>query len=270
MAPSQGGFDFGWEAGPAGGSLVDLLQYVTFIRFPVETSEGFRGSDPIGQYQHGQISSPRKFHPAKSINVEMGIKGRNPTTDIIDHVDGEAGHIYENFSSLKQIMASTQGKLVRLRRTAPDHGIEYLDLWQTDVARPSQNRQAYIWPMMAPRPFWTGTADNGNAPPTLTVAGDAPIDDMVIDFTGTATDPRLTHDDTGDYVEYDGVLPAGGVRIDVGAGTCVRITGGADEAANLRVLNPWWMELDPGANATTLSEASGTAVCSVSWNTKWR
>jgi hypothetical protein len=125
--------------------------------------------------------------------------------------------------------------------------------------------------MRAPSPFWVGAADNGNTPPTLTVAGDAPIDDMIIEMDGATTLPRLTHDDTGDYVEYTGTLPSGGIRIDVGAGTCVRITGGADESQNLRVNTPWWFELDPGANPVTVSQGSGLApTVTVDWNTKWR
>lgn len=239
------------------------------VRIVNEFSLGFRGNDPISQYVHGEQSSPRKFHPAANLSLEMTLLGTN-TAGVITHGDGAAGHYYENFSALKALLAGKQGQLVRLERTAPDLSTVYMDMWAVDAARSTQNRFTYAWPMRAPSPFWVGAADNGNTPTTLTPAGDAPIDDMIIDFTGTADTPRLTHDDTGDYVEIDGALPSGGVRVDVGAGTVVRISGGADWSNALRVNNPWWLELDPGANAVTVTQDSGSPTVSVDWFTKWR
>lgn len=260
---------YDYKAGPPGAVLTSLLNYAAMVRIVSEWSDGYRGSDPIAQYVHGEESSPRKFHPAANLNLEILLLGTD-SAGAVTHVDGAAGHYYENFSALKALLAGKQGSLVRLERTAPDLGDTYLDLWQVATVLPTQNRFTYSWPMRAPRPFWVGAPDNANATPTFTVGGDAPIDDMVIDFTGTAGDPRLTHDDTGDWIEIAGALPAGGVRVDVGAGTCVRITGGTDYSNLLRVKAPWWMEFDPGANAVTVSQTSGAATVTADWFTKWR
>ena len=89
-------------------------------------------------------------------------------------------------------------------------------------------------------------------------------------MTGTTTKPRLTHTDTGDFVEIAGVLPSGGVKIDVGARTCTKITGGADFSDNLVVNAPWWMEFDPGANAVTVSQTSGTPTFTVDFALQYR
>jgi len=260
---------YDYKAGPPGGGLTSLLTYAAMVRIVSEWSDGYRGSDPVSQYVHGEESSPRKFHPAANLSLELTLLGTN-AAGVIDHTDGAAGHYYENFSSLKALLTGKQGALVRLQRDAPDHGVTYLDVWQVDKARPTQDRLTYSWPMRAPRPFWVGAADDNNTGATLTVGGDAPVDDMIIDITGTTNTPRLTHDNTGDYVEIDGALPAGGVTIDVGAGTCVRISGGADYSNLLRVNTPWWMELDPGANGVTVSQVSGSPTVSVDWFTKWR
>ena len=254
---------YDYKVGPPGGALVSILDYATQVRILAEWSDGLRGNDPMPQYRHGEESSPRKFHPAATFAIECTLRETN-SVGVVTHVDGSAGHVFENFGTLKSMFAGQQNSLIRLERDAPDSGISYLDCWQIDTARPTQNRQTYSWPMKAPHPFCTGTADNGNSGATLTPGGDAPIDDMIIDFA-SGTDPRITHDTTGDYVEIAGAVPAGGVRVDVGAGTCVRITGGTDYANNLRVNTPWWLELDPGANPITMS-----AGITVDWFDKWR
>ena len=255
--------DPNYQVGPPGGTLSTILDYATGVRIRSEWSVGFRGNDVMSQYQHGEDSSPRKFHPASNLSVEIAISGTN-SSGTITHTDGEEGHRIENFQALKQLFIGKQGSLVRLERTFPDTDTTYLDIWQVADVKPTQNRLMYAWPMRAPRPFWIGTADTANTGSTLTVAGDASIDDMVIDFA-SGTDPRITHDDTGDWIEIAGAMPGAGVRVDVGLGTCVQITGGADYSNNLRVNTPWWFELDPGANAVTAS-----AGISSDWFTKWR
>lgn len=254
---------YDYSVGPPGGTLVSLSDYCTMVRIDAEWSDGFRGNDPVGQFAHGEVSSPRKFHPAANLSLEITLRGTN-SAGVVTHADGVGGHYYENFSALKQLFGGKQGQLVRLERDAPEIGVAYMDVWQVGRATPSQDRFTYKFPLKAPRPFWVGAADNANSGATLTPGGDAPIDDMIINFA-SGTDPRITHDDTGDYVEISGAVPAGGVRVDVGAGTVIKITGGADYSNFLRVNNPWWLELDPGANAVTSS-----AGITLDWFTKWR
>jgi hypothetical protein len=60
------------------------------------------------------------------------------------------------------------------------------------------------------------------------------------------------------------------VTVDVGARTCTKISGGADCSDNLVVGSPWWMEFDPGANAVTESEDSGTPSWTVDFALQYR
>ncbi len=259
-----------YKAGPPSGGLSTLLDFATSVRVLNEWSLGYRGQDPTAQYVHGDESSPRKFHPSATFNIECVLRETDPSGAVV-HPDGVDGHRLQNFSSLKKIFAGTQGNLVRIQRTMPDSGTTYLDAWQIGTAQQTQNRITYSWPMQAPRPFWIGAADLANTPPILTVNGDASIDDMIIKITdNTSNTPRLTHTPTGDWIEIDGLLPAGGVQIDVGNGTCTKITGGADYSNKLRVSSPWWLELDPGANAVVVSQVAGATTVNVDWNTKWR
>lgn len=256
--------DYNYRAGPAG-SLESLLLYGNFVRLVAEWSTGRRGSNPTLAYQHGEFPSPRKFHRAANLAMEVGLRYTDDTGSIT-HTDGDSGHAYENLSNLKRLFAGLQGQLVTLERTAPHLGTVTMEVEMLADAVPSQERHVFIFPLHAPKPFWTGAQQTATSPPTITPAGDGPIDDMVIDLVG-GTDTRLTHDTSGAYVQIDGANPSGGVQIDVGAGTAVRITGGADYSSFLRVATPDWFELDPGANAVTVS-GGGTA--SVDFNDKWR
>ena len=260
---------YDYEAGPPGGSLTNLLDYCLGVRITTEWAAGFRGSNPVVQYQHGDFSSPRKFHPPANFILETTLRYTN-ASGLVTHVDGAAGHVYENFNAMKALLTGDQGTLVRIRRTNPDEGTVYMDVQLMSQVLPTQERHIFGWPLHGSKPFWTGVAVTGETPPTITNPGSAPVMDAIVDLTGTANDARLTHDATGDYVEIAGALPAGGVAIDVGAKTALRISGGADWSQHLVVNQPWWVELDPGANAMTVSESSGTAVASVDFDTPYR
>ena len=263
------GWDYLWKAGPAGGSLETLSNYCVAIRLPTEWSTGRRGSNPIVQYRHGEYPSARKYVRASSFILETHLRYTN-SSGVVTHADGAAGHAYENLGHLKRLFGGVQDTLVRLQRTAPDQGLVYMDVELFGDALPSQSRHVFGWPLLAPHPFWIGTADTANATPTWTVGGDAPIGDAVVKFTGTANTPRVTHTASGAYIEIAGDLPTGGVEVDIGAGTCVKITGGADWSNYLVVNKAWWMELDPGANTVAVTETSGTPTVTADWLTQWR
>ncbi len=258
-----------YKAGPPGGSLTALLDFCESVRIRSEWAGGYRGQDPIVQNQHGEFSSPRKFHPAANFILETVLSYTDSAGDVT-HPDGQAGHIYENFGDVKKLLLGGQGSLVELERITPDQGTVSIDVQLMGDALPTQTRHIFGWPLRAPKPFWTGIAASQQSPPTITNDGTAPAIDAIIDFTGTATDPRFTLDSPGDYVEIKATLPAGGVRVDVGAKTCVRITGGTDFSQNLRVNTPWWMEFDPGANAVTVTQASGTPTVTADFDLAYR
>lgn len=254
-------WDYDYQAGPAG-SLTDLSDLCTYVRVVAEWSTGRRGSNPIVQYRHGEYASPRKMVRATPVMLETGIRYTD-AAGAVTHTDGKAGHVEENFDALKQLFGGGAGELVRLQRTAPNQGTVYLDVEQLADALPSQSRSIIAWPLLAPAPFWVGAADTGNTGATLTPAGSAPVGDAVVKIL-TGTDTKLVVDSTGDFIQIEGAVPAGGVAVDVGADTALRITGGADWSGHLRMSTAF--ELNPGANAVTLSGGTYSA----DWFTKWR
>jgi len=254
-----------YKAGPAG-SEETLTTYCVSVRIAAEWATGRRGMNPVVQYRHGEYSSPRKYVRASNLMLETVIRYTS-SGGTVTHSDGAAGHFYENLGHLKRLFGGTQNSLVRLQRTAPDQGTVHLDVELLGEALPTGDKRIFNWPLHAPHPFWIGASDTGNTPTTFTVAGDAPIGDLVATFSTGATDATLTHTASGAYIKIAGVMPAGGVTVDVGAGTCTKVSGGADYSAYLVVNKPWWMELDPGANAVTIA---GGGTVSVDWYTQWR
>ncbi len=262
-------WDYDYEAGPPGGGLTDLDTYCYDIRIRNESVTGYRGRNPKVAYTHGEHSSPRKFHPAANVLLETWLRYTD-SAGAVTHPDGRPGHVYENFDFVKKLLTGDQGSLARLQRTAPEHGTVHMDVELLGPGRPTQADHIIGWPLHAPYPFWIGVAASQQTPTTITNNGSAPVGDAIIDVTGTTTAPRLTHDDTGDFIEIAGALPAGGVKIDVGGRTAVRISGGADWSDNLVVNAPWWMEFDPGANAVTVSQFSGTPTWTVDFALQYR
>ena len=262
-------WDWDYEAGPPGGALTNLVDFCTDIRVHAEVVPGFRGRNPLIAYQHGEFASPRKFHPAVNLLLETWLRYTD-SAGAVTHTDGEAGHVLENFGSMKKLLTGAQGALVRLQRTAPDEGVPYRDVDLVGEGRPTQADHIIGWPLRAPHPFWVGAAASQQTPVTVTNDGTAPVGDAVVAVTGTTTAPRLTLSATGDFIEIAGVLPAGGVSVDIGAATCTKITGGADFSDNLVVNSPWWMEFDPGANTVAVTQTSGTPVFTVDFSLQYR
>ena len=263
------GWIYDYEAGPPGGALTDLLDFCYDIRLVSEPVLGFRGRNPIVAYQHGEFSSPRKFHPAANILLETWLRYTN-AAGAVTHTDGRPGHVYENYGSMKTLLTGAQASLVRLERTNPEDGTVHMDVELVGEGRPTQAQHIIGWPLRGPHPFWVGVASAQQTPVTVTNGGTAPVGDAVVAVTGTTTKPRLTHSATGDFIEIAGVLPAGGVTVDIGARTCTKITGGADFSDNLVVNAPWWMEFDPGANTVAVTQTSGTPTFTVDFSLQYR
>ncbi len=259
------GWLYVYKAGPPGGALTDLLDFCYDIRLVSEPVLGFRGRNPIVAYQHGEFSSPRKFHPAANILLETWLRYTN-AAGAVTHTDGRPGHVYENYGSMKTLLTGAQASLVRLERTNPEDGTVHMDVELVGEGRPTQAQHIIGWPLRGPHPFWVGVAASQQSPTTVTNNGTAPVGDAVIDIVG-GTAGGISHDDTGDSVTIAGALPSGGVRVDVGARTAVRISGGADWSDNLVVNAPWWIEFDPGANAVT---AVGGSTVTVDFSLQYR
>lgn len=250
---------YAYQAGPKGGSLTALLDFCTAVRIVHEGNSDKGGSDVNVQYLHGDHAVPHRFLTPKVIPLEVMLRQTN-SSGVVTHADGAEGHLMENLSEVKRLLRGQRG-LATLQRTAPEMGTVQVDV-HCGIGTPSQNRMAYLFPLVAARPFWRSTTLNSTGTSPLAVGGDAPVDDAEIVLPAGAS-PSFTHTASGATIQYVGTAPAGGVRVFTETGQAANVTGGADASAFMAYNKPYILELDPGvSNAFT-----GTAT--VEWRNKW-
>lgn len=253
-------WSYAYQAGPKGGTLLALLNYCTSVRLVSEGGSGKRGGDVNVQYLHGDHPVPHKFLAPKLIPLEVVLRYTS-SAGTITHADGAEGHVFQNLAEVKRLLRGQRGQAT-LQRTAPDMGTVLVDV-ECGEPSPSQNRFTYLFPLVAARPFWRSTTLTTTTTSPIVVGGNAPVDDAEIVFAGGGASPIFTHTASGATIQYVGTVPAGGVRVYTETGQAARVSGGADESANVAFNKPFILELDPGvSNAYT-----GTVT--IEHRTKW-
>jgi hypothetical protein len=257
---------YNYQAGPKGGSLTPLLNYCTFVRIVDEGSPGLRGGPVQIQYLEGAREVPHLFSETRLIGLECGLRYTS-SAGTITHADGAAGHAYENLANLKRILYGDR-LMVTLQREVPHQGTVQIDVKVGAPVAPSQNRFVFLFPLVAPNPFWASTTLNSVSPtPSIAVGGDAPVHDAEITFAAGASSPILTHTASGATIQIQGTVPSGGVLVKTITGFAERVSGGTDYSEFLVNSKPYMLQLEAGAtNSFTLS--SGTAT--IAWRNKWR
>jgi hypothetical protein len=256
-------WDYAWEAGPKDGTLVALSDFCTSVRLLSEGGSAKRGRDVNVQYLHGDHAIAHKFLTPRILPLEVVLRFTN-SSGAITHGDGAEGHVFENLSEVKRLLRGQAG-LATLQRDAPDMGEVQIDV-ECGEPTPTQVRFSYLFPLLAARPFWRSTSQSTDSSSPIAVGGDAPVDDAAIVFSAGASSPVFTHTATGATITYTGTVPSGGVRVFTETGQASRVSGGADESANVSFNKTYILELHPGVNnAYTIS--SGTVT--VEWYDKW-
>lgn len=242
--------DYDWKAGPRGGSLTDLDTTSRFVRILDEGSPGSHGGNVPVQYLHGAREVAHLFSQENLIPLEVGVQDKI------------------QLSVVKRLLYG--GRLMTtLQKTDPDWGTVQIDgkIFQPVVS--TQDRFTFLFPFLAADPFWRSTTLNGPSSPTpnITVGGNAPVDDAEVIFAAGASNPILTHTDSGATIQIEGTVPAGGVKVFARTGWAERVTGGTDYGEFLVLGAPYVLELDEAkVNAFTLS--AGTAT--IAWRNKFR
>lgn len=168
----------------------------------------------------------------------------------VSHVDGRAGHINENLSALKTIF-NKRTSLVSLTRTAPDFGDQVLECVLMDTPQSGQDRLEIVWTLKCPKPLWraaTVTTTNPITTGAFDPGGNAPVDDMVLTFTGAGS----VESEFGDKVEVTATC-----IVDVGART-VKV-GSTPTPGLILPANERWLHLD-GGRSTTLTVTGTVAM----------
>ena len=259
-----------YRAGPRGGTLVQLVPtYCTSVRLVDESSPGNRGANIPVQYMHGAREVAHLFSEENLLPLECVLRFTN-SSGVITHADGANGHAFESMKNLKALLYGDM-RMVTIQREVPDWGTVQIDAKVYAPVASSQNRFAFLFPMLAADPFWRSTTLNSvNPAPNITVGGSAPVHDAEVVFPAGAVNPILTHtqaDGTAATLKGYGTVPAGGVRIYTKDGFAQTITGGADWGEFFEASETYVLELHQGVNGFSYS-GGGTAL--IEWRNKYR
>jgi hypothetical protein len=173
------------------------------------------------------------------------------------HGDGAPGHVYEGRSEILKLLKHTEKTWIQ--RTAPHQGSVEIPVIIGSEVTGSRPRNRILLPCTTLDPFWRETVQRTAVNPiaTITLGGDSPVSDAVYTFTGGTT-PKLTHDDTGDFIQVDspGATP---IVVDLLQGIITQ--GGTPVPGKLLDSNrQYLMELLPGVNNMSLTGAGSVAV----------
>ena len=248
-------WDYDWKLGPKGGTLIDLDVYCDLVRLDVGADPigAKRGVNVINPYRHGTVAVEHKYNTELLIPLELGFKGTTPTT------------ISNNKTTVEKNLFGVKG-LATLRRTTPEDTVEaYVEPVTPSI--PTQNRFVYLYLLTAPEGFWRSTTQTTDSTTPIAVGGNGSVADVIIDIIG-GTGVVVTMTADGATITITGATPAGGVRVDLEAGSVTKITGGADYHEFVAFNRPYRVILEPGDNAFTTA-GTPTSV-TFKWFDKYR
>lgn len=228
---------------------VDPMQWCTAFDVITEGMAGREGINFRVPGLHGEKSYPFKLFEGHNIVINSILRYTDDD-DLITHVNGSAGHVYENKNALMGIFGLTDS-LVTIQRENPDGGTEEIFIEILDSIENTRGLEhQYLWTARAPKPFWqevAATAVPGIASGTFGPGGTAPVDDMVWTFHG---DGVVANNTTGDRIEIAG---SGGADVVVDCGNRTIREGSADRDEWFIYFTNRWTHFKAGANSLSVS-----------------
>jgi hypothetical protein len=230
-------------------------------RFNISTLDGWdsmpsrRGANIEIPLRHGAVSVPSKFYKQRTLTLNI-IVLPNDASGAVTHTNGARAHIRENLDVLLGALYSDS--LISVQRVEPAYPGAGTVTWEAlcevlDVIPVRSG--AGLTRLMAvrfkiPRPFWRILPEvTGGGTPSVSNIGNAPVDDMVVTFTG-GTNPKLTNTTTGEFLMITDAM-ANPVVVDVGERTVKQL--GAPVDAVLSHAPGRWLEFVPGTNSLSLT-----------------
>ena len=231
-------------------------------KYAIETVTGM---DSIPQRRHRQqrVANVHGIVPyfdamfdAGRIDLTFWLLGQDADGNVT-HPDGPAGHRQQNLDEIKGLFG-VKGSPVALERdvyiaggtvtrTIDAQVSAYIPIVGSSGMRRLTVRLDTWWP------FWSDAVQQvsrvGDGALTPTIGGNAPMAYAIIDLDGDR-EMRVALNGTSQYVEFNGIVPVGGARINTRDRTCVAISGGADLSDEIRVGTSEWLELAQGTTPT--------------------
>jgi len=227
---------------------------------------GRRGQNSAIPYLEGQLRRSRKFARSRQLTLTIEVRDRD-AVGAITYPEGRGRHWEENMDTLLGLI-DARGESVILERDMATGDTRWIE---AEIINPAnfltgfrgQNHATWtaVFPLEAHYPFWQTEIQNtiafgggftpiGNAtlPPTLS-------------FTGNG---RVTHTQTGDYLEISGGSGFGTPIIVDCIGRSIT-QGGADRSNRFIHNRPWWMRLASATAATFTTTATGSLLHRGQW-----
>lgn len=256
-------WNYDYRLGPEGGTLIVLSTICESARILGDgAGTGLEGDDADVQYLHGERVNPEKYSASGQIMLELTFRDTD-SAGAVTHADGRPGHIYENIAIAKKAFYAPRTR-VTLQRIAPHQGTVRVNGQVVQAEMIGEVEWRTIIPIkVADPPFWESTTlvSAVNPVPTLVVAGNAPVDDVLVTVSdGTC---ELTHTASGRIVGLSGAATGGTINCRLGTA----FNGSTDLSEWLVRSHPNFMELD-GGETNAFSVSGGTAT--VTYRPKWR
>lgn len=232
---------------------------------------GKRGANPVAALRSGSIFSAFKPHDDGNMVWPMWVRGCDDNGLI---PSGTARtQFFSRIDELTSLFDKPHG-LLDIRHTLPDVSVRqcFAECVQSmDFSTYGMNPIGlFAVELSIPGSYWQDVADTAPAKNTtvgsawtFATGGTAPMDDATYTIAGPITNPRITDEYTGAYVQYNGALTAGQTLV-LNAGTfAVTATGITPNLANLIMSNTGGrlMRLVPDASLRyrPILSGSGTA-----------
>lgn len=210
-----------------------------------DTFPGLRAAGTEYVFRHGEDLDGRRFYRARDIDLNI-VFMLTDSTGVVTTTPEQ--HLQANIEALMAALHNSTGSLT-LTRTMPNGSTRTAQVRPLEAIPIEDNvgmTRAMVVTLRMGYPFWHGSAGSYTGGSGNVVNnGNAPINDMIVTFTTTG---RITTA-AGDYIES----AAAGLVLNVGTGL---VTTG--DPADLSTNAPWFIQLEPGTNAITVTGGNKT------------
>lgn len=220
---------------------VDLntLAYNFTTRSGMHTTAGLRGANPVTPGKDGSTYRPGKKRDENELNWKMWA---SPVTDL-GVIPSSPTVAYTNWrANMDKLLAlfDSSTSLLWIVQNGRECYADVLDAIDPEVAY--GNVGAFEVSLRVPDAFWRDTADRTYTSVTGTGAiklhtmsefagATAPMADLTYTVSGPVTNPRVTDELTGHYVEYIGTIASGSSWV-VNAEAYTSMSGASNLTAN--------------------------------------
>lgn len=273
-------FFYNYQVGDDGGTFTAISDYAKVVRLLTEGFTGRRGSQVQIPYRDGEYSEPRKFLMSRSLLLETQVRFADKD-GVVTHINGEAGHVYENLAALKKLLGAGSTNLRMLRRNDPNAGAVETAIECLATVDATDRRHVFTWILRQLDGLWREqdvTVDTQAAIAvfphayTIVTGGNHPIGDAKFTFTCDANGnaPSIALNVAGDKISVAGAFVAGDMIV-VDLARDRVITKNGARYGSVSPNRGWWMRLphDTAALGMILDADSGTWTIKIEWRNKW-